>query len=158
EQAATLAPDLQFMLAGPRFVDVSRLRSMRNVRLLDAISHEEVMQYMVRFDVGILPYSLNPFTAGIMPAKLKEYLAAGLPIVATPLPEVLRFAARHPGLVAVADNPSQFVSGLRTALAGDSPEDVERRITIAREYDWKSQMERMISWIDQALERTHPSS
>jgi glycosyltransferase involved in cell wall biosynthesis len=149
--AAKLAPDLQFLVAGPRFVNVTSLATQPNVRLLDAIPHEDVMNYMVRFDVGILPYLINPFTAGIMPVKLKEYLAAGLPVVATPLPEVRHFAEQHPGLVRFARNPQEFVAALRAALSDTAPEAVQRRLAAARQYEWSDQMTQMIELIERAL-------
>jgi glycosyltransferase involved in cell wall biosynthesis len=153
ECAADLAPDLQFLLAGPRFVDVTPLASRSNVRVLDAIPHEDAIAYMVRFDVGILPYSINQFTAGIMPVKLKEYLAAGLPVVATPLPEVRRFAEQHPGLVRFARDPVEFVATLRAALSDSAQEVKARRASVARQYDWSHQMARMHDFIKQAQER-----
>ena len=148
---AKLAPDLQFVLAGPRFVDVASLASQPNVRVIDAIPHADVMNYMARFDVGLLPYVINEFTAGIMPVKLKEYLAAGLPIVSTPLPEVCHFADHHPGLVRFGDGAEEFVASLRAALADNSPEAVQRRIAVAREYDWSDQMWRMMELVEQSL-------
>ncbi|HEX7175910.1 MAG TPA: glycosyltransferase [Pyrinomonadaceae bacterium] len=150
-RVAELAPDLQFVLVGPRFTDVTPLAALPNVRLLDAISHEDVMHYMVRFDVGVAPYLINQFTAAIMPVKLKEYLAAGLPVVATPLPEVRRFAEQHPGLVRLAGDPAEFVASLREALSDSAPEMSARRIAVARQYDWSNQMARMNESIEQAL-------
>jgi glycosyltransferase involved in cell wall biosynthesis len=152
-RAAELAPDMQFVLAGPRFVDVAPLAARPNVRVLDPIPHEEIARYMVRFDVGILPYSIDEFTAGIMPVKLKEYLAAGLPVVATPLPEVLRFAEEHPGLVRFAGDPAGFVGALREALSDNAPEASARRTVVARQFDWGGQMGRMKELIERALAR-----
>lgn len=154
--AAELAPDLQFVLAGPRFVDVAPLTNRPNVRLLDAIPHEDVMKYMAHFDAGVLPYLINHFTDGIMPVKLKEYLAAGLPVVATPLLEVRRFAEQHPGLVRFARDPQEFVAALRLALSDNASEAVERRVAVARQYDWNHQMARMSQLIEEALAK--PSS
>lgn len=151
--AAELAPDLQFVLAGPRFVDVAPLAARPNVRVLNPIPHEDIARYMVRFDAGILPYSIDEFTAGIMPVKLKEYLAAGLPVVATPLPEVKRFAEHHPGLVRFAGDPAGFVGALREALSDNAPEAVARRRVVARQFDWGSQMRRMKELLEQALAR-----
>ncbi|HEX5704040.1 MAG TPA: glycosyltransferase [Pyrinomonadaceae bacterium] len=153
-RAAELAPDLQFVLAGPRFVDVAQLAARPNVRILDRIPHEHIARYMVRFDVGILPYSIDEFTAGIMPVKLKEYLAAGLPVVATALPEVVRFADEHPGLVRFAGDPAGFVAALREALSDKAPEALAHRTMVARQFDWGDQMARMKQLIEQALART----
>jgi len=150
-RAAELAPDLQFLLVGPCFVDIQTLAAQPNVRVLGAITHEDVMRYMVCFDVGVLPYLINKFTAGIMPIKLKEYLAAGLPVVATPLPEVRRFDEQHPSLVRFASDPAEFVVALRAALSDSAPEVLARRTAAARQYDWTSQMARMSELIEQAL-------
>ena len=149
--AAKLAPDLQFVLIGPRFVDVASLASQPNVRLINAIPHTDVMNYMVRFDVGVLPYLIDEFTAGIMPVKLKEYLAAGLPVVSTRLPEVCHFAEEHHGLVRFAGSADEFVAALRAALADNSAAAVERRIAVARKYEWNDQMARMMELIEQSL-------
>lgn len=151
ECIADLAPDLQFLLAGPRFVNVTSLASRPNVMLLGAIPYEDVSAYMVRFDVGILPYVINQFTTGIMPVKLKEYLAATLPVVATPLPEVRRFAEQHQGLVRFASDPVEFVGTLRAALTDNAPEVKAQRASVARQYDWNHQMARMNDLIKQAL-------
>jgi len=83
--------------------------------------------------------------------KLKEYLAAGLPVVATPMREVRRFATKHPGLVIFACDPQEFVDALRVALADGAPEEVARRVAVARQYDWSVQMARMSELIEQAL-------
>ena len=149
--AAELAPDLQFVLAGPTFVDASPLAARSNVLLLDPIPHEDVMRYMVRFDVGILPYKINPFTSGIMPVKLKEYLAAGLPVVATPLPELVRFAEEHKGLITLANSPQEFVAAIRAALGDNGDQALKNRMLVARRYDWSLQMRRMSERIEQKL-------
>jgi glycosyltransferase involved in cell wall biosynthesis len=86
-----------------------------------------------------------------MPVKLKEYLAAGLPVVATPMAEVKRFAEHHPSLVRFAADPAGFVAALRASLADDSAEMSAHRITVARQFDWNYQMARMKELIEQAL-------
>ena len=154
---AALAPELQFVVAGPRFVDVTMLASQPNIRLLEAIPHEDVMNFMVRFDIGILPYAIDEFTAAIMPVKLKEYLAAGLPVVATPLPEVRLFAERHPGLVRFAENAPAFVAALRAAVSDTAPEAVQRRLAAAGQYEWSAQTAQIIELVEQALVGTQMS-
>jgi hypothetical protein len=85
-----------------------------------------------------------------MPVKLKEYLAAGLPVVATHLPEICRFADQHPGTISFADTPETFAAALRVAVAEDTA-SVERRMEIARHYDWNVQMSQMSAWMRTAL-------
>jgi glycosyltransferase involved in cell wall biosynthesis len=150
-RAADLAPDLNFVLVGPLFADVRQLAARPNVRMVDAIPYGEVASYMTRFDVGILPYVLDAFTAAVMPVKLQEYLAAGLPVVSTPLPDVLRFAEEHPGMVTFGRNAEEFVAALRAALAKNAPEEKERRMAIARGYDWSEQMRRLGGWVEEML-------
>ena len=152
-RVAELAPELQLVLVGPRFVDVTALLRLPNVHVLNAIPHHDVMPYMVRFDVGLLPYVIDPFTDAILPAKVKEYLAAGLPVVSTSMPEVWRFAERHPGLITLADDPAQFVMALRAAVAADSAELRARRIAVAREYDWSRQMATLHGLMEGAMDR-----
>ncbi len=149
--AARLAPDLNFVFVGPRLTDVRQLAACPNVRLVGAVPHAEVVRHMVRFDVGILPYVLNSFTTDVMPMKLKEYLAAGLPVVATPLPEIRRFADEHPEVVAFATDAPSFVTTLRAALASNGMVARARRLAVARRYDWTQQISRMSALIESAL-------
>jgi glycosyltransferase involved in cell wall biosynthesis len=150
-RAAELAPDLNFVLIGPVQADVQRLAALPNVRMIGPVSHPEAVRHMVRFDVGILPYVLNGFTADMMPMKLKEYLAAGLPVVSTPLPEVLRFAGEHSGVVAFATDAPGFVAALRATLVRNGPAEVARRTAVAERYDWTEQMSRMSALMESAL-------
>ena len=149
-EVARLAPDLNFVFIGPVAVDVARLAAHANVRFLGPVTHDEVVRYTGSFDVGILPYVLTPYTADVMPVKLKEYLAAGLPVVATHLPEICRFADQHPGTISFADTAETFAAALRRAVAEDTA-SVERRMEIARDYDWNVQMSRMSAWMESAL-------
>lgn len=150
-EVAELAPDLSFVFAGPVAIDVARLAACRNVRFLGAVPHADVVRYMGSFDAGILPYVLTDYTADVMPVKLKEYLAAGLPIVSTHLPEICRFADQNPGVISFADEPATFARALRDAVADDAPASVERRMSIARQYDWSVQMSQMSAWMESAL-------
>jgi glycosyltransferase involved in cell wall biosynthesis len=155
-RAAELAPDLNFVLIGPVQADVQQLAARPNVRVIGPVSHGEVVRHVVRFDVGILPYVLNAFTAHVMPMKLKEYLAAGLPVVSTPLPEVCRFAGEHSEVVAFATDAPGFVAALRAALVRNGPAEVARRIAVAERYDWTEQMSRMSALMESALAARRP--
>lgn len=68
--------------------------------------------YLAAFDVGIIPYTRSKFNLGANPVKMYEYLASGLPIVSTALPEVERLGA----LVHIAHDSASFVQAVRQAL------------------------------------------
>jgi hypothetical protein len=104
------------------------------------VSHDVLVQTMTHFDAGILAYVVDDFTTGIMPAKLREYLAAGLPVVSTPLPEICRFAEKHMGVIEFAADPSAFVTAVRCAVTKNDAAAVERRLEVARQYDWSAQL------------------
>jgi len=152
-ELAGLAPDLNFVFVGPVAAGVTRLRAHANVRFLGAVPHADVVTYTASFDAGILPYVLTGYTADVMPVKLKEYLAAGLPIVSTHLPEICRFADRYPGLISFASDAATFARILRHAAADKSSASVERRMAIARHYDWSEQISQMSAWIESELSR-----
>jgi glycosyltransferase involved in cell wall biosynthesis len=148
---AGLAPDLSFVFVGPVAVNVARLAAHPNVRFLRPVPHADIVTYTASFDAGILPYVLTDYTKEVMPMKLKEYLAAGLPIVSTHLPEICRFADQNPGVISFAGDAATFASALRDAVAGDAPASVEHRMAIARQYDWSVQMSQMSAWMESAL-------
>jgi glycosyltransferase involved in cell wall biosynthesis len=150
-KVAALAPELSFVFVGPVTAGVARLAAHANVRFLGPVHHDDVVRYTGSFDAGILPYVLTDYTADVMPVKLKEYLAAGLPVVATHLPEICRFADQYPGTISFADTPETFAAALRLAVAGGTSASVERRMEIARRYDWKVQMSLMSGWMERAL-------
>jgi glycosyltransferase involved in cell wall biosynthesis len=135
-KTARLAPDLSFLIVGPILADVGELASCSNVRFVGSVSHDEVIRYLTVFDVGIIPYVQNPYTAHIMPFKLMEYLAAGLPIVATGLPEIRRFVSEHGDVVAIAEDAATFVTALRNAIANDGSIERARRVKVAKHYEW----------------------
>jgi glycosyltransferase involved in cell wall biosynthesis len=150
-EVAGLAPDLNFVFVGPVAIDVARLAAHKNVRFLGAVQHADVVTYTASFDAGMLPYFLTDYTADVMPVKLKEYLAAGLPIVSTHLPEICRFADQHPGVISFASDAATFARALREAAAEKAPASVERRMEIARHYDWSEQMSQLNAWIEGEL-------
>ena len=74
------------------------------------------------------------------PIKLREYLAAGRPVVATPLPAVRHYAE----VVRLADHPSSFAHAVREEAAGAHTPDLvaARRAAVAAE-SWEAAAERV---------------
>jgi len=64
---------------------VQHLRTLANVHFLGYRAYHVLPDYLRGFDVALLPTLLNDYTRAMFPMKYFEYLAAGLPIVSTPL-------------------------------------------------------------------------
>jgi glycosyltransferase involved in cell wall biosynthesis len=88
------------VLIGRYTVDVSRLRAEPNIRLLGQKKYAELPAYSAMFDVALIPFVFNDLTAAVNPIKLREYLSAGMPVVASALPDI-RLLAGNPMLRAV---------------------------------------------------------
>jgi len=110
---ACARPEWSFVLIGEVQTDTSALRDMSNVHLLGRRSYQSLPAYCKAFDVAILPFVVNELTTAANPLKLREYLAAGLPVVATPLPEVLNLSA----LVRMARTPGDFLHQIEALLS-----------------------------------------
>ncbi len=148
---AAQVPQSSIVLVGPPQTDVAKLKSCANVHLLGPRSHDDVPRYVKAFDVGIIPYRLTDYTAHVYPTKLNEYLAMGIPVVATDLPEIRRFNAEHRDVVMVAHDAKSFVEAVQRALTSRSAEARSARIEISRQNSWEARTAQMSVLIEQVL-------
>jgi glycosyltransferase involved in cell wall biosynthesis len=93
--------------------DTSPVRSLPNVHFLGRKEHQLLPSYSKGFDVAILPFVINELTLAANPLKVREYLAAGLPVVATPIPEVERFM----GQLRIGKSYAHFLSQVEAVIA-----------------------------------------
>lgn len=119
---------------------IARLRALDNVHFLGRRPYDELPAWCKAFDVALLPFLPSPLTESANPLKLREYLAAGLPVVATDLPEAAVLKGKG---VVLAHGPAGFVDGVRTALARSAASGEERRERSARmaEESWDRKVE-----------------
>ena len=73
-------------------INLQKLNQKTNVDFIGYVKPTNLARYIKKFDVAILPYLENDFTKGIVPLKLYEYIAAGIPVVAANLPSVEKLA------------------------------------------------------------------
>src|SRR5262249_38197357 len=109
---------------------MERLRALPNVHLLGRKSYEELPAYCKAFDVALLPFVKNELTENANPLKLREYLAAGLPVVSTDIPEAAALADRG---VHLADGADAFVTRAGEALLAGAGPNRARSDAMARE-------------------------
>ena len=88
---AAARPAWSFVMVGPVVkVDPARLPRAANIHWLGQRAYSELPAWMAGWDVALMPFALNAATRFISPTKTPEYLAAGCPVVSTPVRDVVR--------------------------------------------------------------------
>jgi glycosyltransferase involved in cell wall biosynthesis len=128
ERTAREQPDWRFVLIGPARSDAAKLRALPNLRLLGPRPYSMLPRYVQHWAVSMLPFRVNAQIHACNPLKLREYLAAGTPIVATDFPALDGYR----DLIEVASNFTDFGTALKRA-AMDSGRNALRRARVSLE-------------------------
>ena len=143
QYVAQALPAVNLVLAGfyrPHLVDLSALAALPNVHLLPALPHQRVPDFVAQFKVCLIPYLVNEFTQEVSPLKLYEFLALGKPVVATPLPYILRERAH----IYLVESTETFTQAIETALAETQTDALRRkRHQVAKGQSWEAQVDRI---------------
>jgi glycosyltransferase involved in cell wall biosynthesis len=111
---AIARPAYSFVLIGEPYADVSALEALPNVHLLGRREHGVLHYYCRAFDVAIIPYDMsNPRMESVNPVKTKELLAAGLPVVASDVPELRNYGDN----VMTCTTPEEWLAALDRQVA-----------------------------------------
>ncbi len=147
-ELARLRRSWSFALVGPigpgePDADVSALSAEPNIHLLGPRAYAQLPEVLRAADAGLIPYARNELTDSIFPMKVYEYMAAGLAVIATPLPaladvEGVRCAADAQGIAELLDE----------ALAQDDPERRAARSRTAAAHSWERRLEEIAAAID----------
>jgi glycosyltransferase involved in cell wall biosynthesis len=149
-ELARARPQWSFALVGPVGLgdprtDVSALRREPNVHLLGARTYAQLPAVLRAADAGLIPYARNTLTESIFPMKVYEYLAAGLPVVATPLPALAEVAD-----VATAADAQGLALLLERELEADTPERRIARSRAAATHSWEQRLHEIEAALDAA--------
>ncbi|MES2094818.1 MAG: glycosyltransferase [Actinomycetota bacterium] len=107
-----------------------------------ALPAAELPEALGAMGVGLTPYADTAFNRGSFPLKTLEYLAAGLPVVSSPLPSVRWLDT---DLIDVADGPLEFARRVAEILSRPATEhDRERRMAFARGHSWESRAAQLL--------------
>jgi glycosyltransferase involved in cell wall biosynthesis len=140
-------PDWTVRMVGPvAKIAPADLPQEPNLQWTGPAAYDELPAVMAGFDVGLMPFARNEATRSISPTKSLEYLAAGLPVVSTPVPDVV---ADLDGMVCIAELAADFAAGCREALA-PMPTAQRRRIRrLLAEREWDAIADRMRELLEQ---------
>lgn len=114
EQMADTHPDWQIVLVGPIVkVDPATLPQRANIHYLGQQPYSALPQFLAAWDVCLMPFAMNESTRFISPTKSLEYMAAELPIVSTPIKDVVDL---HGDVVEIAGTPEEFIVACERVL------------------------------------------
>jgi glycosyltransferase involved in cell wall biosynthesis len=139
-EIAALRPGWSIALVGPTGAgdpgtDLAALEAAPNIHLLGHRRQAELPAVLAAADIGLIPYAINDLTRSVFPMKVYEYLAAGLPVVSTPLPALLGVED-----VEVAASAEAAVAVIERELAAD--DDTARRARSQRSlgHSWEARI------------------
>lgn len=134
----------QFVFVGPGKEQDKNNLSGENIHVIDQVPGEMIPSVINSFDVAIIPYiTQGELMDYVFPRKACEYLAAGKPVVSTPMKELCNMEP----YVQVAHDQKEFSSLIEKALLAGGDED--RRKEFARQYDWNCILQNFLSIISE---------
>jgi glycosyltransferase involved in cell wall biosynthesis len=129
-------PDWDIEIVGPvAKIDPATLPTAPNLAYRGQQPYERLPEIMAGFDVALMPFALNEATQAISPTKTLEYLAAGLPVVTTRVPDVV---ADYTGVVHFADDGHATAAACRHVADHARSERDERVRPIQARHEWDS--------------------
>jgi glycosyltransferase involved in cell wall biosynthesis len=134
------------MGAGDPSNQIPAFLSYPNVHRLGEKPFEKIPAFLQSWDAGIIPYRHSATTDAVFPLKLFEYLAAGLPVVSTPLPSLNQYRE----FCFLASDVASFQSALDRAVKNPGQDAVQRK-AYAGKNSWESRLEQISDFLTPTL-------
>jgi glycosyltransferase involved in cell wall biosynthesis len=119
------------------------------VTIVDPVPADEVVAHAARATIGVIPYEPvglnNTFTT---PNKLFDYMAAGLPVVASRLPELSRFVeGEEIGVTFTPGDPASLSAAIDRTLTDPAAYDRmrERAREASRRFTWERESRKLLA-------------
>jgi len=129
-EIATAIPNWQLIIIGPVVkIDAETLPKNTNIHYLGQKTYKELPSYLAGWDVAMLPFLLNESTRFISPTKTPEYLAANIPVVSTPIHDVISPYGDE-GLVHICNNSNSFINAINEELQSNDKSQWEQKVSL----------------------------
>jgi len=102
---------------------------------------------MTSDDVAVIPHKVNELTRNMNPIKLREFLAAGLPVVASKLPEVKVYEP----YVRTAEGVDDWLQALEEAMSDRSATADRCRSELVAGEDWTVRVQAIGEALDMVI-------
>lgn len=139
-------PAIRLHLAGPRadgggeIPDLHWFERHSRVELHGTLAPPTLAQLLGECTVGLVPYRRSPYTDGVFPMKVYEYLAAGLAVVSTDLPSLAGAAG-----IAAHSEPEAFIRDVIAGAPGASESTLRDRASIAARNSWTARNDQIVA-------------
>ena len=150
-KAADLRPDWQFVMIGP-VVKISDedLPRHKNIHYLGGKNYQDLPAYLSGWDVAMMPFAMNESTRFISPTKTPEYLAAGLPVISTPIRDVVNPYGEK-NLVEIASTAEEFIAAGEKLLKAGKEQWLERVDKFLEQFSWDKTFTEMTRLIEESV-------
>ncbi|MEN6391507.1 MAG: glycosyltransferase [Syntrophomonas sp.] len=146
ERLADEFPECSVVVVGPLY-NVSDVPQRSNLHWLGFKAYEELASYTQQFSVGIIPFIQSNMTESVNPIKMWEYIASGLPVISTAIPE----AGKFQDLVFHSNNHDEFIYNVYRALHYDTADLHAQRLVLAEENSWRHRAQLVLSIMEERL-------
>lgn len=137
EKVVKAGQEFDWVFIGPATRNLASLESLPNCHILGKKPYSELPAYLANFACAHIPFDRTPLTIHVNPVKVYEYLAAGVPVVATRLPELEEFR----DVIAITNDPEEYLDEIRKAVGDDNPVNREKRFERVKEETWDVRVE-----------------
>lgn len=124
------------VVVGKTTTDVSSLEKLPNVHLLGRKPYSDLPNYCKGFDVALNPFIVNELTISANPLKVREYLAAGLEVVSTDIPEV-----RILDYCRIGETHEDFIRQIKEAL--ENPKSKQEISDSVKLESWEARVDEL---------------
>jgi len=156
-EVARRRPDLSFVLIGSDFDFTLRetaLLRLPNVTWLGPKPYAQLPSHLAWVDAGMIPFRPSAVTHATSPIKLFEYMAAGIPVVISPMDESMRYPQ-----AIVADTPEVWIAALDRAIGRGKDKGFRAELDrVARLNTWDVRAEQVLAAMEQRALRDRVSS
>lgn len=127
------------------------LEGMKNVRLMGVLSHGEVLKVLPECGVGLAPYSPDADSISRFsdPSRVKDYLACGLPVIITSVPEIAQEIKGKKAGVMIEYTEDSLTNALIKLVQDRTTYQAYRRhaTKLGADYNWKSILNKALSYL-----------
>lgn len=150
EYLATARPNWTFVMIGRVAVNIARFKQFSNVLFPGTQPYESLPAWAKAFDVSIIPFRQSELVRNVNPLKLREYLAAGSPVVSVPMAEVNNFSSH----VWIARTREDFLTAIEEAFSSDNEERRAARKQLVAAMTWDARVEEVVNLVWARMEES----